>query len=153
MEVITTPFSSKRSVHNRIYGAPTSNKTRSAYILLYDKLRALDDSEDWATELKKWLIFRKEFLKNELKKEGKLRCVYCGRDDLVEGDHEFEKKHLNMKIPNLATIDHIHPLSMGGKKYHKPNCCVSCRKCNSKKGNKFVLHYVSTVREYTPKQN
>jgi 5-methylcytosine-specific restriction endonuclease McrA len=105
--------------------------------LLYNKLRAEDDSEDWATELKRWLPFRKELLQ-EHKEEDKLRCAYCGRDDLVEGYHEFEKKHLNMKIPNLATIDHIHPLSLGGKKYHKPNCCVSCRRCNSKKGNKLI---------------
>ena len=138
METIRTPFSTKRSVHNHIYVMPTSNKTRSAYVLLYDKLRALDDTEDWATELKKWLVFRKELLQTELDEEGKLRCVYCGREDLVQGFHEFHKKHLNMKISNLATIDHIHPLSMDGAKYNKENCCVSCRRCNSKKGNKII---------------
>lgn len=138
MFVITTPFSMKRSVYNHILTVPTSNKTRSAYILLYDKLRAQDDSENWATELKKWLPFRKEILQTELKEEGKLRCVYCGREDLVEGHHEFNKKHLNHNTPNLATIDHIHPLSKGGEKYDTDNCCVSCRNCNSKKGNKII---------------
>jgi 5-methylcytosine-specific restriction endonuclease McrA len=140
METVTTPFSRKQSVKNHIYVMPTSDKSRAAYILLFNKLRALDDSEDWASELKKWLVFRKEFLQEELKREGKLRCAYCGRDDLVEGHHEFHKKHLNMKIPNLATVDHIHPLSLGGAKYHKPNCTVACRRCNSKKGNKLTYN-------------
>lgn len=135
---ITTPFSSKRQIHNNIVVIPTTNKSRSAYILLYDKLRALDDSENWATELERWLIFRKEFLQTELKEEGKLRCVYCGREDLVEGQHEFHNKHFNMKLSNLATVDHIHPLSLGGEKYDEDNCCVSCRKCNCKKGNKIL---------------
>ena len=138
MNIVITPFSKKHRVQNFIYGVPTSYKTRSAYILLHQKLSALDDSEDWATELKKWLPFRKELLQKELTEKGKLQCVYCGRDDLIEGYHEFEKKHLNMKFPNLATIDHIYPLSLGGNKYDETNCCVACKKCNSKKGNKII---------------
>lgn len=138
MVTITTPFSSKRNIFNRIYVTPISNKSRSAYILLYDKLKALDDSEDWATELKKWLLFRKEFLQDELKEKGVLKCAYCGRDDLIEGYHEFHKKHLNHQFPNLATIDHVHPLSKGGEKYDRDNLVVSCRKCNCKKGNNII---------------
>lgn len=138
MELIKTPFSQRHMVHNRIYVTPTNAKCRAAYVLLYDKLRALDDSENWATELKKWLLFRKEFLQKILDEYGVLKCAYCGREDLVEGHHEFHKKHLNMKISNLATVDHIHPLSLGGEKYDKDNCTVACRHCNSKKGNKLI---------------
>ena len=83
---INTPFSAKHRVHNNIIVMPTTNKTRSAYILLYDKLRALDDSEDWATELKRWLVFRKEFLQEEIKEEGKLRCVSCKKCNTKKGN-------------------------------------------------------------------
>jgi len=138
MELIKTPHSKKHQVHNYIYTIPFSDKTYSAYILLYDKLRSLDDSEDWASELKIWLEFRKQILQETLHTEGKLRCAYCGRNDLVEGYHDFDKKHLNMKLSNLATIDHIHPLSREGQKYDKKNCCVSCIKCNTRKGDKLV---------------
>ena len=129
-------------VHNQIFVMPTSNKSRAAYVLLFDKLRALDDSEDWASELKKWLIFRKDFLQDVLKEFGVLKCKYCGREDLVEGHHEFHKKHLNMKISNLATVDHVHPLSKGGAKYNNDNCTVACRRCNSKKSDKIIDHEI-----------
>jgi len=138
METITTPFSAKHRVVHKIYVEPENYKSRAAYILLYDKLSALDDSPDWASELKLWLLFRKEYLQKVLLNEGKLVCSYCGREDLVEGYHSWRKKHRNMKIPNLATIDHIHPLSKGGEKYDTTNCCVSCRPCNSKKSNKIL---------------
>ena len=123
---------------HRIYSTPKSNKSHAAYILLFDKLRSLSDGPDWAVELKKWLPFRKEFLQNELKEKGKLICTYCGKNDLIQGYHEFEKKHLNMQFKNLATVDHIHPLSLGGVKYDKDNCCVACEPCNTKKANKII---------------
>ena len=137
MVTIYTPYSAKRQVQNHIYMIPETNRSRSAYILLYDKRKALDDSEDWATELKRWLLFRKEFLQSEIV-DDKLTCSYCGRDDLIEGYHESHKKHLNHGFANLATVDHIHPLSKNGEKYNRDNCCVSCRRCNSKKGNKII---------------
>jgi len=44
------------------------------------------------------------------------KCVYCGSDD------------------NL-TVDHILPVSRGGKTCFE-NCVASCQKCNNKKNNK-----------------
>lgn len=111
-------------------------KSYASYILLKNRLKNLDDEPTWAIELKKYLKFREEFL-NESKIDGKLICVYCQRDDLVEGHHEFKNKNLNNNIPNLATIDHIIPISKGGSKYDKSNCCISCKKCNQKKADKM----------------
>lgn len=145
MEVIPTPFSKRRNENHYIYEEPTSNKSRSAYILLYDKLRAQDDSDDWASDLKMWLVFRKEFIRAELSKNNKLTCAYCGREDLIEGYHEFDKKHLNNNIPNLATIDHIMPLSKNGRRYDRKNCCIACKNCNKRKDNKNIEDFKTDV--------
>lgn len=96
-------------------------------------------------ELAKYFAFRKEFLTEEKEaNNGVLQCTYCDRDDLVIGNTEMNNSNSNNKIPNLATIDHIHPLSKGGEKYNKENCCVSCKKCNRKKGNKILDKKVET---------
>ena len=48
-------------------------------------------------------------------------CMYCGK-----------------KLINDATIDHIHPLHLGGKSDFK-NCVASCFNCNIKiKANKTL---------------
>jgi len=80
-------------------------------------------------QLFKWLSFRDKLLD-----ERELKCVYCGRDDLVKDQPE----HLRKQLPNLATIDHVKPVSKGGKRYDKDNCVVSCRKCNAKKADKLI---------------
>jgi len=135
-------FVIKHGGYQIIHNIPMDAKPRSAYLILYDKLRSQDDSENWAVDLKKWMGFRKEFIHEQLLEKGELTCSYCGRNDLVEGFHEFEKKDLNNKISNLATIDHIVPLSKGGDKYLKVNCCIACKKCNRKKGNKVLTDFI-----------
>jgi len=55
----------------------------------------------------------------EIKKQYKYRCVYCG-----------EKRKL--------TMDHIIPLSKGGH-HVKENIVPACLSCNSKKGDRPVL--------------
>jgi 5-methylcytosine-specific restriction endonuclease McrA len=140
MKTIKTPFSNSKHETHYLFNVPSTNKCRSAYILLYDKLRAEDDSMDWAKELKKWLLFRKNYLRNEKhKNNGKLICSYCGRDDLISGFHTFNKRN----VKNLATIDHIIPLSKNGLKYDKNNCCVSCKKCNHKKSDMIIDDFVN----------
>lgn len=54
-------------------------------------------------------------------KSGKAQCQYCG--DLLN------KKEI--------TIDHIIPLSRGGKNTWE-NCVVSCVSCNTKKGDNLI---------------
>lgn len=132
MITIKTPFSSSRSVHNNIFQDPSTNNCRASYLLLRNKLYEQDENH-WSIELKKWLKFRNTFLAKQVV-DNKLTCVYCDRDDLVTGYHEFDKINLNNKIKNLATIDHIYPLSKGGAKYDEANCCCSCKKCNNTKG-------------------
>jgi endogenous inhibitor of DNA gyrase (YacG/DUF329 family) len=56
------------------------------------------------------------------------RCQLCGR-----------KLHINSCVPNkrAPTIDHIVPLSLGGKDTYR-NTQLACFTCNSTKGNRTV---------------
>lgn len=49
------------------------------------------------------------------------KCCYCEKD-------------LSLK---MATVDHVVPSSKGGETGWK-NCCIACRECNFKKGNKSL---------------
>ena len=122
-----------------IWTRPSSDKSRSAYILLTQKMREGEEGEKhWAQDLREWLAFRKEYLQKVAKDRGKLECAYCGRDDLVEGYHAFKDRNRNAKIENLATIDHIVPLSKDGPRYEEENLCVACRSCNEKKADNLI---------------
>lgn len=61
-------------------------------------------------------------------------CQYCG-------------KKLNNKT---ATIDHIFPISLGGKDTYK-NCVTSCFSCNIKKGSR-LLKDTNMKLSKTPKE-
>lgn len=58
-----------------------------------------------------------------LKKCGET-CYYCGRT---------VKANLQENVPEQLTIDHMQPLSLGGK-HDLENCVVACRACNDAKG-------------------
>ena len=64
-------------------------------------------------------------------RDGKLVCAYCGRDDLIPDVPESGRQPAN-----LATIDHIHPVSKGGGRFDKANVCIACYPCNQKKADK-----------------
>jgi len=131
------PIYMKYNGYQTIYDIPVNAKSRASYLLLIYQLRDFVDDGFWANDLKKWLKFRQEFIENELNEKGELKCNYCGRNDLVPGFYEFENKNKNHQIPNLATIDHVIPLSKGGAKYDKDNCVIACKTCNKNKKDKI----------------
>lgn len=117
-----------------------SIKSRAAYLLLKERLLLESDEKD---ELKEYLNFRENFMNKKLKEgKGILTCVYCGRKDLVKGSRKNHKH--NNSLQNLATIDHVIPVSKGGPKLDEKNCVVSCRSCNSRKGNSLDESYRNT---------
>jgi 5-methylcytosine-specific restriction endonuclease McrA len=61
------------------------------------------------------------------------KCAYCG----------IESKSL--------TIDHVIPLSRGGKSNFE-NCVAACKGCNAKKGNKLPseIHMYINKKLYQP---
>lgn len=76
------------------------------------------------SQANEWLEFRKVFLS----RFDVLTCKYCGKSNL-----EAETDCLSQ----LATLDHVIPLSKGGPRYDEQNLVVACFKCNSKKADKL----------------
>jgi len=85
-------------------------------------------------ELNRWFSFREELLDEAEKRDGKLVCSYCHRDDLIRELPEDVRK-----AANLATIDHVVPVSKGGKRYEKRNCAIACFGCNQRKADKMPV--------------
>jgi 5-methylcytosine-specific restriction endonuclease McrA len=54
-------------------------------------------------------------------------------------------------LGNADTIDHIHPVSKGGKSTWL-NCVASCKKCNQKKNNRSLaeIGWDLQIKPYVP---
>jgi len=76
-----------------------------------------------------WLKYRANHLKEEKIRMGSLICRYCGKRDLLKEVPDKSKRAMQ------ATLDHIVPLSKGGDKFSKDNIVIACYPCNSKKKN------------------
>ena len=80
-------------------------------------------------ELKQWLSYRNQILDEQIASEGTPVCVYCGMRDLLKDPIPGVRRY----PANLATIDHVMPVSKGGGKFDRDNCVVACYSCNQKK--------------------
>jgi hypothetical protein len=139
--IISKSKKNKVIISETIHDGSISIKSRASYILLREKLSELDDEFlNEKEELVKWLLFRENLLKEKLEKEKELICVYCGKRHLEIGGRTAKDLRDNNKNPKLATIDHVNPLSNGGKKYDPKNCVVSCKKCNKRKSSMFIFN-------------
>lgn len=84
-------------------------------------------------ELRREIELRKKILREAFERDGRLVCAYCRREDLIP-----EMPSGRTRQPgNLATIDHVVPVSKGGAKFDRDNCVVSCYLCNQKKADKM----------------
>jgi 5-methylcytosine-specific restriction endonuclease McrA len=102
-----------------------------ASLLLLNKQIFKDPNTDRRPLYQVWLDFRQEYLEDLEEVLGYLSCVYCGTFDLeIETDGVPPEKQ--------ATIDHVFPLSKGGKRYDTENLVVSCRVCNETKADKVI---------------
>lgn len=84
-------------------------------------------------------MWKKRHRRLKIWKEQNGRCYLCG--DLTwiaETKDVFFKLNLyQFPLWKMATIDHIIPLSKGGK--HKmANLAVACKQCNSEKGDNIL---------------
>jgi 5-methylcytosine-specific restriction endonuclease McrA len=61
-----------------------------------------------------------DMIKRKMFKKGKRSCKYCG----TQGNS------------SEMVLDHIKPISMGGKPLDRKNLQLLCKKCNLKKTNK-----------------
>lgn len=65
-------------------------------------------------------------LRDTVAKRDERTCRLCGKSKLYK---------------NAMTLDHIVPVSEGGKT-HEDNLVVLCKPCNTRKGKKSLLEYV-----------
>jgi 5-methylcytosine-specific restriction endonuclease McrA len=71
-----------------------------------------------------WLKYRKWYIRKHLKSHRELKCSYCGKGSLRKQSNNTD---------NLATLDHVIPVSKGGKKFCSSNIVIACHFCNSRK--------------------
>jgi 5-methylcytosine-specific restriction endonuclease McrA len=102
-------------------------QSRASLVMLKKHLAMQFDPKDEKLQTVKWLVFRDIVLKEVLAKEGSLTCHYCKQENLL-----MESVDLDF----LATLDHVVPVSKGGKVYDRANLVVACHNCNNNKGNK-----------------
>ena len=92
-------------------------------------------------EMKKLHNKRKHFnirYKNKILKilDGEIiACAYCGC--IVEKTYDCKRQS------NTMTVDHINPISKGGKPDDIENVVISCHKCNMKKRN--IIMDINTI--------
>lgn len=93
----------------------------------------------------KWLQFRDHFVA----KQTKLACLYCNKVLLSDAptmpcklkDHIFRrKKHIPKQ--DIATIDHVIPVSKGGAKFDENNMVIACHSCNGSKADKSFIEFM-----------
>lgn len=127
-------------VHKFLTQIP-SIKSRAAYLLLKDKLRAQDETYKSIHGIRfKWLKFRKNFLIQHKQIHNSFICGYCGRPDL----YEAERKSDDWQV----TLDHIIPLSKGGQMFDISNLIISCTLCNRIKDSDSLKLFEDTNGDY-----
>lgn len=114
--------------------------------LVLEKASVLEFYEDWVVRSVNWstrvpaILILNQYEKRKVtvrfsKQNVFLRdfyvCQYCG-DDVTK---------------KTATLDHVLPVSLGGKSNFE-NCTTSCHHCNSAKGNNHKI--VPAVKPYKP---
>jgi 5-methylcytosine-specific restriction endonuclease McrA len=101
--------------------------------LVSDKATVLEWHENWIVRSEKWstrvpsVMILKEYQK-------KKAIVRFSKQNIFLRD-EFECQYCGVDVTRKsATLDHVLPVSKGGKTDWK-NCTTACSDCNSKKGN------------------
>lgn len=127
-------------VHKFITQIP-SIKSRAAYLLLKDKLRAQDETYINVHGGRfKWLKFRTKFLWQYKKVHNSFICEYCGRPDLREAERKSDAWQV--------TLDHIIPLSKGGQMFDLTNLVICCTICNKIKDSDSLKKFEETNKDY-----
>jgi hypothetical protein len=84
----------------------------------------------------------KYFLRILLKRHGK-KCHYCGIETCLSSEipkkakSTAERRMMHAMEARRITIDHVIPISKGGKEFDVDNMVIACLKCNRQKGARF----------------
>lgn len=127
-------------VHKFLTQIP-SIKSRASYLLLKNKLRAQDETYKSIHGVRfKWLKFRKIFLIRHKEIHNSFICGYCGRPDLYNSKKRSDARQV--------TLDHITPLSKGGKRFDLSNLVICCNICNRIKDSDSLKEFEETNKDY-----
>jgi len=80
-----------------------------------------------------WLKYRRWWIKEHLKTHDRLYCEYCGKGPL-----KIQSRNNN----NIATLDHVIPISKNGPKFDSSNIVIACSACNGRKGDKDLNKFI-----------
>lgn len=82
---------------------------------------------------------QKASIRQRLWKAQKGKCFYCERRTVIRKIISGERQP-----NNLATLDHVVPLSRDGAFAPTRNCVVACRACNHARGNMAQDEFLRT---------
>lgn len=86
--------------------------------------------------------FSRLVLSKVLKEKGVLKCAYCPNTRLrIQWNDNY------IRPSEKATIDHVEPVSKGGKHFDLRNLVVSCDACNSRKSDKSLNEFLSCKKK------
>jgi 5-methylcytosine-specific restriction endonuclease McrA len=85
---------------------------------------------------KDWLRYRKWYIREHLRTHKKLVCHYCGKGPLKKQSDDDD---------DLATLDHVKPISKGGARFLSSNIVVACYSCNSRKKDMDVEKFINPI--------
>lgn len=83
---------------------------------------------------------QKEGTRRRLWKRQRGKCYYCKRDTVIRKIHNGQQQP-----HNLATLDHVVPLSKDGVFAPTRNCVMACRLCNEARGSKSQAEFLQIV--------
>lgn len=112
-----------------------SSQTRASYVQLVRDYKKLDRDYNWRMNIG----FRISFLKEFYTKHGGLFCEYCGKRELLLKATKKEE------LTRLATLDHVIPLSKGGRRFDHKNIKVCCPICNGNKRDKDIKEFLEEL--------
>ena len=124
----------KYSAHNVLTDNPHL-QSLAALVLLTQTLVLLTHKQSpKPKEYRVWLRYRKWVLKEYMLDHKKLYCHYCGRGPL---------KAQSRSNHDIATLDHVKPISKNGERFHTSNIVIACFSCNNRKADKDLDQFIS----------
>jgi len=120
-------------------------------LLVKGKTEVLSHTEKVVSNFEKTVVFKIPAVMRLIKI---IRVIYrtgvpFNKRNVIVRD-EFKCSYCGIESKSL-TVDHVIPLSKGGKSNFE-NCVAACKECNAKKGNKLPseIHMYIQKRPYHP---
>lgn len=120
-----------------IYFEPTANTYAASVLLRNDlQLQDADFLESFEGRMLR-IQFSRDTLTKWQKQLGTLFCVYCHKTDL-----QIEYDGMLVKREEMATLEHLNPISKGGSPFDLDYIVCACGRCNHNRSNKDLEYYL-----------